>query len=111
MPRARGRSRQAGSEQVATTRAAALGFDDVRGYLADRYTRKAWTISEIAVELGVGEKVAKRLRRALRPWGDAGPGNTTGRGLSTAGSRSPGGVGRRSAPSTGGSERFYGDSG
>jgi hypothetical protein len=37
----------------------------VRGYLADRYTRKAWTISEIAVELGVGEKVAKRLRRAL----------------------------------------------
>jgi transposase len=63
--RARGRSRQAGNEQTAATRAAALGFNDLRGYLADRYTTKGWTISEIAIELGVGEKVAKRLRRAL----------------------------------------------
>jgi transposase len=42
-----------------------LGFNDVRGYLADRCTSKGRTISQIAVELGVGEKVAKRLRRAV----------------------------------------------
>jgi hypothetical protein len=42
-----------------------LGFADLRGYLADRFTTKGWTLSEIAVELGVGEKVVKRLRRAL----------------------------------------------
>jgi hypothetical protein len=63
--RARGRSRQAAGEQAATARAVALGFDDVCGYLADRFATKGWTLSEIAVELGVGEKVAKRLRRVL----------------------------------------------
>jgi transposase len=63
--RARGRSRQAGNEQAATASAAALGFDDLRGYLVDRFTTKGWTLSQIAAELGVGEKVVKRLRRAL----------------------------------------------
>jgi hypothetical protein len=63
--RARGRSRQAGNEQAAATRAAALGFADVRGYLVDRFATQGWTLSEIAVELGVGERVVKRLRRAL----------------------------------------------
>jgi len=62
---ARGRSRRAGSEQAAAARAVALGFDDVRGYLVDRFTTKGWTRSQISVELGVGDYVAKRLRRGL----------------------------------------------
>jgi hypothetical protein len=48
-----------------TASAAAPGFNDVRGYLVDRFATKGWTLSQIAAELGVGEYVVKRLRRAL----------------------------------------------
>jgi hypothetical protein len=63
--RARGQSRQAGNDQRATVRAFELGFADLRGYLTDRYTDKAWPIPPVAAELGVGESIVTRLLRAL----------------------------------------------
>jgi hypothetical protein len=59
--RARGRARQAASDQRATARAAELGFTDLRAYLTDRYTQRAWTIPQVAAESRVGERVVKRL--------------------------------------------------
>jgi urease gamma subunit len=64
--RARGRSRQAANDQRAAARAAKLGFATLREYLTDRYTDQAWTIPQIAAELGVGEHVVQRLLRGLR---------------------------------------------
>jgi len=59
--RARGRARQAASDQRAAARAAELGFGSLRAYLTDRYTDQAWAIPQLAAELGVGERVVKRL--------------------------------------------------
>jgi transposase len=42
-----------------------LGFTDLREYLTDRYTDKAWTIPQVAAELGVGEHITQRLLRSL----------------------------------------------
>jgi hypothetical protein len=56
---------EAANDQHAATRAVELGFTDLRGYLTDRYTTRAWTIPQLAAELGVGEHVVQRLLRTL----------------------------------------------
>jgi AraC-like DNA-binding protein len=63
--RARGRSRQAANDQRAAAHAIELGFADLRGYLVDRYTGRAWTIPRLADELGIGESVVTRLLRTM----------------------------------------------
>jgi hypothetical protein len=63
--RARGRSRQAANDRHAAARAVELGFTTLRDYLSDRYTTRAWTIPQLAGELGVGKHVVQRLLRTL----------------------------------------------
>jgi len=63
--RARGRSLRAGNDQRATERAVELGFPDLRGYLTDRSTDRAWPIPQIAAELGTGQSIVARLLQAL----------------------------------------------
>lgn len=46
-------------------RARELGFTTLRDYLTDRHTTRAWTIPQLAGELGVGEHVVQRLLRTL----------------------------------------------
>jgi hypothetical protein len=60
-PDAKGRARQAASDQHAAERAAALGFPDTRAYLLDRYATRAWPLPQLAGELGTGIRVVRRL--------------------------------------------------
>jgi hypothetical protein len=60
-PAAKGRAVQAASDRHAAARAAALGFPDVRAYLLDRYTERAWPLPRLATELGTGNRVVRRL--------------------------------------------------
>ncbi|NMI00975.1 hypothetical protein [Pseudonocardia acidicola] len=78
----------------------ALGFDDVAGYLADRYLSRRLTVSAIAAEVGMSRPaVDLALRRhgvprSVRPGGRApgagrrGPGTLSGRSASADGAAS-----------------------
>jgi AraC-like DNA-binding protein len=62
-PDAKGRSRQVDSDRHATARAISLGFPDLCAYLQDRYAERAWPLPQLAVELGMGIRVVRRLLR------------------------------------------------
>jgi hypothetical protein len=58
------RSRRRATDQHLTQRAGQLGFADLEAYLAERVTERAWTLVQVADELGVGrETVRDRLDR------------------------------------------------
>ncbi len=64
-PKARStRSRRRATDQHLTQRAAGLGFASLQAYLIDRTTRQAWTLTQIASELGVDRNTVRdRLDR------------------------------------------------
>jgi hypothetical protein len=47
------RSRRRATEQRLIERAGQLGFAGLGAYLADRVTERAWTLVQVAVELGI----------------------------------------------------------
>jgi DNA-binding NtrC family response regulator len=47
------RARRRATDQHLTKRARQLGFADLAAYLADRVTQRAWTLVQVADELGV----------------------------------------------------------
>jgi transcriptional regulator of acetoin/glycerol metabolism len=47
------RQRRRATDQRLTRRAGQLGFADLGAYLADRVTKRAWTLVQVAGELGV----------------------------------------------------------
>jgi AraC-like DNA-binding protein len=55
------RQRQRAADQRAATRAAELGFAGVRAYLEDRLVTHAWTLEEVAAELGTAPSTLRRL--------------------------------------------------
>ena len=58
------RQRRRTTDQRLSKRAAQLGFADLGAYLADRVTQRAWTLAQIAKELGVNrDTVRDRLDR------------------------------------------------
>jgi hypothetical protein len=57
----RARQRQRNAEQRAAARAAELGFESVRAYLLDRVVAQAWTLEEVAGELGAVPSTLRRL--------------------------------------------------
>jgi hypothetical protein len=69
-PKVRGaRQRRRATDQRLTERAAPLGFASLQAYLVDRVTQRAWTLTQVASELGahrdtVGDRLDRhRLRR------------------------------------------------
>jgi hypothetical protein len=66
------RQRRRHAEQRITVRVAALGFAEVRAYLADRLIEQQWLLDEVAAELGAHHTTVRRLmdhhgiRRARR---------------------------------------------
>jgi hypothetical protein len=56
------------TEERIAARVAALGFPDVRAYLADRVVERAWLLAEVAVELGAHRVTVRRLldRHSIR---------------------------------------------
>jgi hypothetical protein len=63
------RQRRRATDQRLTIRAEQLGFASLQAYLADHVARRAWTLGQIASELGVNrDTVRDRLHRyGLRP--------------------------------------------
>jgi transcriptional regulator of acetoin/glycerol metabolism len=58
------RQRRRTTDQRLAERAARLGFADLGAYLADRVTERAWTLTEVASELGIHrDTVRDRLDR------------------------------------------------
>jgi hypothetical protein len=58
------RSRRRATDQRLTERAAQFGFADLGAYLTDRVTGRAWTLGQVADELGVDpDTVRDRLDR------------------------------------------------
>src|SRR6266540_4524008 len=58
------RQRRRTTDQRLTQRAAQLGFVSLHAYLADRVTRQAWPLTQIAEEIGVNrDTVRDRLDR------------------------------------------------
>ena len=58
------RSRRRATDQRLTERAGQLGFADLGAYLADRVTKQAWTLPQVASELGIHrDTVRDRLDR------------------------------------------------
>jgi AraC-like DNA-binding protein len=55
------RQRQRAAQQRAATRVAELGFNGVRAYLVDRLVLQAWTLEEVATELGTAPSTLRRL--------------------------------------------------
>jgi AraC-like DNA-binding protein len=55
------RQRQRTAHRRAATRVAELGFAGVRAYLVDRLVTKAWTLAEVAAELGAARGTLRRL--------------------------------------------------
>jgi hypothetical protein len=55
------RQRQRNAQQHAATRIAELGFPSVRAYLLDRLVTHAWTLEEVAAELGTATATLRRL--------------------------------------------------
>jgi AraC-like DNA-binding protein len=55
------RQRQRAAQQRAADHAAELGFAGVRAYLVDRLVTKAWTLEEVAAELGAAPSTLRRL--------------------------------------------------
>src|SRR6266545_7261212 len=55
------RQRQRAAQQRVVTRVAALGFPDARAYLVDRLGTRAWTLEEVAGELGAADSTLRRL--------------------------------------------------
>jgi transcriptional regulator of acetoin/glycerol metabolism len=53
------RSRRRATDQHLTERAGQLGFADLGAYLADRVTQRAWTLVQIADELGVDRNTVR----------------------------------------------------
>jgi AraC-like DNA-binding protein len=49
------------AEQRITKRVAALGFPDLRGYLADRLLKRQWLLGEVAAELAAHRRTVRRL--------------------------------------------------
>jgi AraC-like DNA-binding protein len=64
-PKARGaRQRRRATYRRLTERAGQLGFASLQAYLVDRVSERAWTLSQIANELGVHpDTVSDRLDR------------------------------------------------
>jgi hypothetical protein len=58
------RQRRRATDQRLTRRAGQLGFADLGAYLADRVTKRAWTLVQVASELGIHrDTVSDRLDR------------------------------------------------
>ncbi len=55
------RQRQRAAQQRVVTRVAELGFPDARAYLVDRLGTRAWTLEEVAAELGAADSTLRRL--------------------------------------------------
>ena len=55
-----GQRRRYTKERIAA-RVAALGFPEVRAYLADRVVERAWLLAEVAAELGAHRVTVRRL--------------------------------------------------
>jgi len=55
------RQRQHAAQQRVVTRVAELGFPDARAYLVDRLGTRAWTLEEVAGELGAADSTLRRL--------------------------------------------------
>jgi AraC-like DNA-binding protein len=55
------RRRQHAAHQRAAARAAELGYAGVRAYLVDRVVTQAWTLEEVAGELGAASATVRRL--------------------------------------------------
>jgi AraC-like DNA-binding protein len=55
------RQRQRAAQQRATARIAELGFAGMRAYLVDRLVTRAWTLAEVASELGAAPSTLRRL--------------------------------------------------
>jgi AraC-like DNA-binding protein len=55
------RQRQRAAQQRAAARVARLGFPGVRAYLLDRLVTHAWTLAEVAAELGAARGTLRRL--------------------------------------------------
>jgi AraC-like DNA-binding protein len=55
------RQRQRAAQQRAAARAAELGFPRVRAYLVDRLAAQAWTLAQVAAELGAAHSTLRRL--------------------------------------------------
>ena len=55
------RQRQRAAQQRAATRAAELGFKEVRTYLVDRLVTQAWTLEEMVGELGAAPATLRSL--------------------------------------------------
>jgi len=56
--------RRHATDQRLTSRAVQLGFTDLPAYLADRVAQQAWSLAQIASELGINEKTVRdRLDR------------------------------------------------
>jgi transcriptional regulator of acetoin/glycerol metabolism len=53
------RQRRRATDQHLTKRAAQLGFAGLQAYLADRVTRQAWTLVQVAGELGVDRNTVR----------------------------------------------------
>jgi hypothetical protein len=66
-PKARSaRSRRRATDQHLTKRAGQLGFADLGAYLADRVTDRAWTLVQVAGELGVDRNTVRDRLDAYR---------------------------------------------
>jgi AraC-like DNA-binding protein len=58
------RQRRRTTDQHLTERAGQLGFADLGAYLTDRMTQRAWTLIQVAGELGIHEDTVRdRLER------------------------------------------------
>jgi AraC-like DNA-binding protein len=60
-PQQLARQRRHATEQRLTTRAAQLGFADLRAYLADRLVTRAWPLAEVTAELRAHRVTVRRL--------------------------------------------------
>ena len=59
-----GRQRRRATDQRLTERAVQLGFASLQAYLADRVTGRAWTLTQVASELGIDRNTVRdRLDR------------------------------------------------
>jgi hypothetical protein len=81
------RERRRGTDQHLTKRAGQLGFGSLEAYLIDRVARRAWTLVQVASELGVDRNTVRDRWTATscalpgRPHTNPGP-TLVGHGLS-----------------------------